>query len=78
MYDRLKGAIYRAGYTIETFSKEVGIHPLTFSRKMRGLRQFTVGEIRRIRDILNLTDEELLDIFFNSDLQKCKEMQCQD
>ena len=64
MYDKLKGAIYRAGYTIESFSKTIGMNPLTFSRKARGLTQFTIVEIRKIREQLTLSDAEVMDIFF--------------
>lgn len=42
----------------------LNITPQTFSTKVNGKADFTVGEIKKIRDRYSLTDEEVAAIFF--------------
>lgn len=42
----------------------LGITPQTFSLKVNNKAEFTVGEIKKIRERYNLTDEEVTAIFF--------------
>lgn len=41
------------------------ITPQTFSLKVNGKAEFTVGEIKKIRERYSLTDEEITAIFFS-------------
>ncbi len=41
------------------------ITPQTFSLKVNGKTEFTVGEIKKIRERYSLTDEEIAAIFFS-------------
>ena len=63
--NRLRGKIVEKQLSQEDISKQLGINPSTFSRKMKanGLA-FTVGQMHQIADILEMSDEEAKQIFF--------------
>lgn len=62
--DRLRGKIAEKRITQEELAKEIGMDSSTFYRKMKadGLA-FTVGQMHKIADVLNLTSEEARLIF---------------
>lgn len=53
------------GDTDKQLAKQLNITPQTFSAKVNGKAEFTVGEIKVIRNRYNLTDEEVTEIFFS-------------
>ena len=57
--------IKEQGKTIQQMAAEVGISLTAMSRKINGKTQFTREEIEKIADLLELTNEELLAIFFS-------------
>ena len=59
-----KGKAVERGYTLGNLAKEIGINPATLTRKMTGESDFTRAEIIKIRDILNLSAQEVENIFF--------------
>lgn len=52
------------GFTLEDFSKKIGIDYTTFYRKINGVSDFTRGEIQSICKILDLSNDKLYKIFF--------------
>lgn len=66
--NELKAKIISRGMTVESFCKEAGFARSTFDRKLRGKYEFDRAEIERIKLVLNLSDEELRTIFFNSEV----------
>lgn len=60
----LKVEILRKGYTITSFVKAIGMGKKTFYAKLDGKSTFSQTEIVAIRNLLDLSDERLLDIFF--------------
>ena len=44
-------------------AKALHIHPSTLSLKLNGKSEFTVREVRVLKDILRLTNKDLIDIF---------------
>lgn len=52
----LKGTIIAKGFTIKQISEIIGIDETTFYRKMNGQSDFYCGEIKKICDILHLSD----------------------
>ena len=60
----LKEKMEEAHVTSEGLAAEIGINPATFSRKMNGVTEFTRNEIQIIRYCLQLTAQEVDDIFF--------------
>ena len=61
----LRGKIIGQGMTIGEFCEKANFVRATFDRKISGKTEFTREEIIRIRDTLNLTDDEFRDIFFS-------------
>jgi len=45
--------------------KGINISKSSYYKRMRGEVEFSLSEIRSIADILDLTPEEIMDIFFN-------------
>ena len=61
----LEAEMKRHGDTGISLAKALGIASTTFSLKLCGHRDFTIGEIDTIKKRYNLTAEELESIFFN-------------
>jgi hypothetical protein len=61
--NKLKAKIIEKSTTIEELSKKIGINKSTFHRKMRN-NSFFVNEVDMIAKELQLTAEEISDIFF--------------
>ena len=53
---KLKGLIVLSGKTQKEVAKEVGMSTNTLSNKINGNREFTVGEVINICNILHITD----------------------
>jgi predicted transcriptional regulator len=61
---KLKGLIVENGVTQESVAKSAGITRSTFYRKLqRGGGEFTANEIRCIREVLDMTNDQILAIF---------------
>ena len=60
----LKGRIVAAGLNLGEFAEKVGIPYTTFSRRMKS-KIFGSDEIERMAKVLNLTPQDINDIFFN-------------
>lgn len=63
--DLLKGKIFSKGKSIEEIYKSVGISKSAMYRKMNDKSYFTSKEIKKIVEILELTNVEMNEIFFN-------------
>lgn len=62
----LKKEIAMSGKTKETFAKEIGIDYSTFTRKMkRSALTFTVGQMHKITEVLNLSNAKAAEIFLS-------------
>ena len=61
---KLKGKIAEKSMTQEDVASKIGINSSTFSRKMKsdGL-SFTVGQIHRLVELLDMTPQEAVQIF---------------
>lgn len=60
----LKSKIVLAGLKLQDISKELKLSKSAFYRKTNNLTQFNLEEIKKIKLILNLTTEEVEEIFF--------------
>ena len=60
---KLKGKMVEMGFTVETLAIAIGIDRSTLYRKLEAIEKFTVGEARKIKVVLNLTNEEATLIF---------------
>lgn len=59
--------------TIEQLANKIGINPSTLNRKMKGETDFYRHEISLIKEILDLSIYEMLDIFFKNELAEVQE-----
>jgi len=60
----LKGKIVERCGTIQEFCDRAVFNRSTFDRKMNGKSEFTMEEVRRIVNVLSLSEEETRNIFF--------------
>lgn len=63
--EMLNKRIAMSGKTKETVAKEIGIDYSTFARKMNcKALAFSVGQMHRMTEVLNLSTTEACEIFF--------------
>ena len=60
----LKGRMVEKGFTQEKLAEAVGISTNSMSRKLLGERQFRLGEVVKICEVLEIDDPR--DIFFTN------------
>lgn len=58
----------RLGYNQKQLAKKMGMTPVTFSYKERGIARFTCEEIVCLSEILGLNYTQVNDIFFDGKL----------
>lgn len=62
---KLRGKLSEKSVTQETVADSMGIDRTTFYRKMKnGGSGFTIGEIHKMTDVIPLSRDEAVDIFF--------------
>lgn len=66
----LKGYIVKCGYNTKTFLEKLQENGIkmsknTWYRNMNGEQEFTREEIKKIAEILEMTDEDIIGIFFS-------------
>ncbi|MBQ3557826.1 MAG: helix-turn-helix domain-containing protein [Oscillospiraceae bacterium] len=70
---RLRGKIVERGMTQEKLARALDMDRSTFSRKMKSeALDFSVGEMHRIVEILNLNKEEAEEIFLSKNSHYCE------
>ena len=62
--NEFKAEVVRKGLTLAEVARELGLYPASLSRKINGNSDFYRGEIERIINLLNLSGEDVLRIFF--------------
>ena len=60
---KLRGKIVEKGFTVETLATAIGIDRSTLYRKLDTIEKFTIGEARKIKEVLGLTNAEATQIF---------------
>lgn len=61
--NRLKGKIIEKGWNVETLAEHIGVERSSMYRKLNNFEKITIGEAKRIKDALNLSNEEASSIF---------------
>ena len=65
----LKGKIVEKNVTQEAVADDIGMDRSTFYRKMKNEgKQFTVEEIQKLRKILELSNDDIIKIFFTQEV----------
>ena len=65
---KLKGKIIENGLNQEKLSRKVGMNRSTLNRRLQDGETFTIGEVNKIVEVLNLTKEEAMAIFLSKKL----------
>ncbi len=52
------------GYSQEQTAKMLGLSSVQYGKKERGEQDFKTKEIKKLKILLDLTDQEIIDIFF--------------
>lgn len=64
--ERLKTAFQSRNITIEQAAKSIGVNPTTMYRRFnRNGEKFTVSEVERLAELLNMDAKAMQDIFFD-------------
>lgn len=61
---KLKGKIVEKGMNVEALASAIGVDRATMYRKLNAGEKISVGEANKIRDVLELTIEDAIEIFF--------------
>lgn len=65
--EKLKEIIDRSGLKKSHIAEKLGITSQGFWKKENGQSDFTASEIRVLKDILNLSDRQVMDIFLSKE-----------
>lgn len=60
---KLKDKILDLGLNVESVAQKIGVDKSSFYRKLNNGEKFTIGEARRIKGALSLSDDEVNEIF---------------
>lgn len=66
--DMLHSCICSAGFTVRGICKRLGIAAKTYYSKLDGTTDWKLGEVIKLRELLELSDSELLAIFFANEV----------
>lgn len=69
---KLKGKIVEKGFNQSKIAEEIGMNRSTMHRKINS-GDFSVEEANSIRRVLQLSKEELIEIFFNDKVSKMRQ-----
>lgn len=64
----LRGKIEEKGTNISEIAVQMGIDKATLYRRIANSETFTIGEVSKITEILGLSHEESISIFFGHDV----------
>ncbi len=60
----LRSEIAKQNLSTSEFLKLISMNKSTWSKKSRGINYFNQGEIQSIINVLNLSESQVMDIFF--------------
>ena len=62
---KLKGRMVENGFNVETLAEKIGIDRSSLYRKLNTSEKITIGEAKRIKDALDLSEDDATAIFFS-------------
>ena len=65
--NKLKTKLSEKGFSISTIAILIGVHNSLLHKKINGYEPITIYEAKCIKEILNLTNTEALDIFLSKE-----------
>lgn len=66
--NKLRGKIAENGQTQKSCAKHIGLSEQSFTAKIRGRAAFTVPEVFILAEFLQLSDQDIIEIFFTKKL----------
>lgn len=70
----LQKIMRKQGLSAHSVAARIGLSDSLFSMKLNGLSPFTINQAHAIKEILDLSDDLLLNIFFSDDGAKRNKM----
>ncbi|SHH54064.1 Helix-turn-helix [Caloranaerobacter azorensis DSM 13643] len=64
----LKSLRIKNGFTQKALAREMGMSETSYSKRENGLIDFTVEEIRKLKSILKMTEDDIIRIFFSEEV----------
>ena len=64
--NKLKGKIIEKGWNVEKLAEHIGVDRATMYRKLNNFEKITIGEAMKIKEALNLSNEDASSIFLPS------------
>ena len=61
----LKSRLSLKGKTQKDLAKTLGLSKVSISKKVNGTIKFSLNEVKKIKEYLNLTNDEVVEIFIN-------------
>ena len=61
--NKLKGKITEKGLNVETLATLIGVDRSSLYRKLNEFEKIKIGEARKMKEVLELSDEEATSIF---------------
>ncbi|WP_202707634.1 helix-turn-helix domain-containing protein [Sporosalibacterium faouarense] len=61
----LKSIRIKMGYTQKTLAEKLNMSETSYSKRENGIIIFSVCEVKKLKEILELDDEDILRIFFD-------------
>lgn len=61
----LNSKVALSGLTFKEVAQKIGIPYQNFSKRKAGKIEFNAKEIKAIKEVLNLTNDDVVEIFFN-------------
>lgn len=61
--NKLKAKLVELGMNVETLATAIGVERSSLYRKLNKSEKITIGEALKMKDALNLTDDEAYEIF---------------
>ena len=62
--EKLNNAIKESGYRVQFLAEKLNLSNQGFLNKRNGIHEFTTGEVSTLQELLKLSDDEMLSIFF--------------
>ena len=62
---KLRGKIVERGMNVEGLASKIGVDRSSLYRKLNNAEKITIGEASRMKEALEMTDAEALDIFLS-------------
>ncbi len=62
---KIKTKLFEKGVTYSEASQKIGISKYSFAKKVNGKSKFSVDEADKLSKLLELSNDEIVNIFFN-------------